>query len=108
MCKSSMSEVPFLNTMDQFELLSWHVFVINILQCNQQWLQRHDRVTMSNRWGSEGLPSDELSVQNGILTTRGSRFPMCIDPQEQALNWIKKMEESNNLKVQKPLVSQRK
>uniref|UniRef100_A0A3Q2Y5M8 Dynein heavy chain ATP-binding dynein motor region domain-containing protein n=1 Tax=Hippocampus comes TaxID=109280 RepID=A0A3Q2Y5M8_HIPCM len=53
------------------------------------------------RWGSEGLPPDELSVQNGILTTRGSRFPMCIDPQQQALNWIKKKEASNNLKVQK-------
>ncbi|XP_030593055.1 dynein heavy chain 10, axonemal isoform X2 [Archocentrus centrarchus] len=51
------------------------------------------------RWVSEGLPPDELSVQNGILTTRGSRFPMCIDPQQQALNWIKKKEENNNLKV---------
>ncbi|TWW60421.1 Dynein heavy chain 10, axonemal [Takifugu flavidus] len=47
------------------------------------------------RWGSEGLPPDELSVQNGILTTRGSRFPLCIDPQQQALNWIKKKEEKN-------------
>ncbi|CAG08487.1 unnamed protein product, partial [Tetraodon nigroviridis] len=51
------------------------------------------------RWGSEGLPPDELSVQNGILTTRGSRFPLCIDPQQQALNWIKKKEEKNNLKI---------
>uniref|UniRef100_A0A3B4ZWS6 Dynein heavy chain ATP-binding dynein motor region domain-containing protein n=1 Tax=Stegastes partitus TaxID=144197 RepID=A0A3B4ZWS6_9TELE len=59
-----------------------------------------DEVEIS-RWGSEGLPPDELSVQNGILTTRGSRFPMCIDPQQQALNWIKKKEENNNLKVHK-------
>uniref|UniRef100_A0A8D3BG74 AAA+ ATPase domain-containing protein n=1 Tax=Scophthalmus maximus TaxID=52904 RepID=A0A8D3BG74_SCOMX len=57
-----------------------------------------DEVEIS-RWGSEGLPPDELSVQNGILTTRGSRFPMCIDPQQQALNWIKKKEEKNNLKI---------
>ncbi|TUV82046.1 Dynein heavy chain 10, axonemal [Bagarius yarrelli] len=57
-----------------------------------------DEVEIS-RWGSEGLPPDELSVQNGILTTRASRFPMCIDPQQQALNWIKKKEEKNNLKV---------
>ncbi|XP_042277329.1 dynein axonemal heavy chain 10 isoform X2 [Thunnus maccoyii] len=57
-----------------------------------------DEVEIS-RWGSEGLPPDELSVQNGILTTRGSRFPMCIDPQQQALNWIKKKEETNNLKI---------
>uniref|UniRef100_A0A8C4TE89 Dynein axonemal heavy chain 10 n=1 Tax=Erpetoichthys calabaricus TaxID=27687 RepID=A0A8C4TE89_ERPCA len=52
-----------------------------------------------SRWGSEGLPPDELSVQNGILTTRASRFPLCIDPQQQALNWIKKKEEKNNLKI---------
>ncbi|KAM8866758.1 dynein axonemal heavy chain 10 isoform 2-T2 [Synchiropus picturatus] len=57
-----------------------------------------DEVEIS-RWGSEGLPPDELSVQNGILTTRGSRFPLCIDPQQQALNWIKKKEEKNNLKI---------
>lgn len=54
------------------------------------------------RWDSEGLPPDELSVQNGILTTRGSRFPLCIDPQQQALNWIKKRE-GKNLKVQNNL-----
>ncbi|XP_014779882.1 dynein axonemal heavy chain 10 isoform X2 [Octopus bimaculoides] len=52
-----------------------------------------------SRWTSEGLPPDELSIQNGILTTRSSRFPLCIDPQQQALNWIKKKEEGKNLKV---------
>ncbi len=52
-----------------------------------------------SRWMSEGLPPDELSIQNGILTTRASRFPLCIDPQQQALNWIKKREDGNNLKV---------
>lgn len=51
------------------------------------------------RWNSEGLPPDELSIQNGILTTRASRFPLCIDPQQQALTWIKKRETKNNLKI---------
>lgn len=51
------------------------------------------------RWVSQGLPPDELSVQNGILTTYASRFPLCIDPQQQALHWIKKKEEKNNLRV---------
>lgn len=52
-----------------------------------------------SKWTSENLPPDELSVQNGILTVRASRFPICIDPQQQALNWIKKREEKNNMKI---------
>ncbi|XP_040982062.1 LOW QUALITY PROTEIN: dynein heavy chain 10, axonemal [Aquila chrysaetos chrysaetos] len=52
-----------------------------------------------SRWVSQGLPPDELSIQNGILTTYASRFPLCIDPQQQALHWIKKKEEKNNLRV---------
>uniref|UniRef100_U3K3Y5 Dynein-1, subspecies f n=1 Tax=Ficedula albicollis TaxID=59894 RepID=U3K3Y5_FICAL len=57
-----------------------------------------DEVEVS-RWVSQGLPPDELSIQNGILTTYSSRFPLCIDPQQQALHWIKKKEEKNNLKM---------
>jgi dynein heavy chain len=45
-----------------------------------------------SKWATEGLPSDELSVQNGILTMMASRWPLCIDPQMQAVNWIKKRE----------------
>lgn len=50
-------------------------------------------------WSYEGLPPDELSVQNGILTSKASRFPFCIDPQQQALTWIKRREAHNNLKI---------
>jgi dynein heavy chain len=44
------------------------------------------------KWNAEGLPSDPQSIWNGILTTRGSRFPLCIDPQQQAVTWIKARE----------------
>jgi dynein heavy chain len=52
-----------------------------------------------SKWASEGLPGDELSIQNGILVTNASRWPLCIDPQMQAVGWIKNKELKNNLKI---------
>lgn len=48
-------------------------------------------------WGIKGLPADQLSTENGILTTQTKRWPLMIDPQSQANKWIKNMEKANNL-----------
>lgn len=45
------------------------------------------------------MPCDEYSIQNGILMTRSIRFPLCIDPHSQGLNWIKNHEKNNSLKI---------
>ena len=39
-------------------------------------------------WNGFGLPTDELSVQNGILVSRSSRYPLCVDPQMQAVVFL--------------------
>ena len=52
-----------------------------------------------SEWTSQGLPADEFSIQNGILTLQTNRFAYCIDPQLQGLLWIEQREKKANLKI---------
>lgn len=55
--------------------------------------------TTIREWNIQGLPSDGFSTENGIIVTRGQRWPLVIDPQCQAQKWIKSMEAQRDLKV---------
>eukprot|EP01047_Picozoa_sp_COSAG01_P001177 COSAG01_NODE_25_length_37050_cov_211.559119_13_plen_3716_part_00 len=48
-------------------------------------------------WNIQGLPSDELSTENGIIVETGRRWPLMIDPQQQGNKWVRNMEKENNL-----------
>jgi dynein heavy chain, axonemal len=43
-------------------------------------------------WRIGGLPSDDFSAESGLIATKGERWPLMIDPQGQAGNWIKHYE----------------
>ena len=40
-------------------------------------------------WNNEGLPADDVSVENGTILSNSERYPLMIDPQLQGITWIK-------------------
>lgn len=51
------------------------------------------------QWNEFGLPKDDISTENGIIIKNAIRWPLIIDPQEQANRWIRNMERSRDLKI---------
>ncbi|XP_058454765.1 dynein axonemal heavy chain 5 [Malaya genurostris] len=57
-----------------------------------------DSATISE-WNLQGLPNDELSIQNALIVTKSSSYPLLIDPQSQGKIWIKCKEDQNELQI---------
>ena len=52
-------------------------------------------------WLNKGLPCDKHSMENAAVTKHCRRWPLFIDPQEQASKWIRQTERDNGLKIVK-------
>jgi len=50
-------------------------------------------------WNMQGLPTDTVSIDSGIIAKRSHRWPLMIDPQEQAKKWIQNEYASSRLVV---------
>ena len=48
------------------------------------------------------LPNDDFSVDNAIILKNSNRWPLMIDPQIQANNWIRNMEKDTNMVLLRP------
>ncbi len=54
---------------------------------------------ITRQWNLQGLPVDNFSIENGIITSVTNRWPLFIDPQGQANTWIRNKENENNLEI---------
>ena len=50
-------------------------------------------------WNIHGLPTDAVSIDNGVCVKVGQRWPLMIDPQMQANKWVKSMEDASGLRL---------
>ena len=47
------------------------------------------------KWNNQKLPSDPVSIENGAICCNAERYSLMIDPQLQAIAWIKEKENDN-------------
>lgn len=91
-----------------FRLLLWQSWLKEIRRVQIPMDRTFDFVrymvdpTELRDWQQAGLPGDDFSSENGTIVMRGPRTPLMIDPQQQAIKWVKRMERENGLKVIDP------
>ena len=80
----------------------WHLFCVKTaIPCSAKFnlVEVLGSEVEIRAWTIFGLPADKFSVENGIIVMNADRWPLMIDPQNQANKWVKNMEKENKLMV---------
>jgi dynein heavy chain len=51
------------------------------------------------QWVIDNLPNDQVSIENALILSKSRRWPLMIDPQQQANQWVRKSNAEKKLKV---------
>jgi dynein heavy chain len=65
--------------------------VTNGLTCSENFLIQElfgDNFQV-REWHANGLPGDKISTDNALIMQKSKQYCLCIDPQQQALPWLK-------------------
>lgn len=58
--------------------------------------------TQLHSWFHAGLPNDSACIQNAVLVSLSTRWPLLIDPHGIARKWVKGVERANQLRILSP------
>ncbi|XP_038214645.1 dynein heavy chain 2, axonemal [Zerene cesonia] len=93
---------PFVSEYREALMYDWFSEVYNEgVPCTMDLSMKNfllDDATLRD-WNYMGLPDDNFSAENGIIVVRATRWPLAVDPQGQALIWISRLEEKNDIQI---------
>ncbi|KAL4466850.1 hypothetical protein ABPG74_010447 [Tetrahymena malaccensis] len=91
---------PFTGTYREDLVKQW------LQKCEDMQIPKSENYVLENvlgdpveirNWNAKGLPSDSVSINNGILVHSCRNYPLLIDPQLQASKWIKNLNSESNM-----------
>ena len=92
---------PFTSTFRSRIVTQWMIAAnaLHIPCCDFTLLRALGDPVIIKEWQVQGLPADDFSSENGLLTSLGRRWPLMIDPQGQANRWIRNTYAQKNLQI---------